>query len=166
MSSSVPEGGEPQRSFLKTVLRVCISEYSVSDSIPASQLLTLIRGCRRAYLHPPRPAGNSEEAQGGPHPCTHLSARSCWATAMAVSGPGEWMTEGLTQLAQAEFSSHFLPATLCLGCGPRSLKSSLWGGPTPASLNYRRGPSSRFSRFSWCSALPPNHLPAALQLGK
>lgn len=40
------------------------------------------------------------------------------------------MTEGLTQLAQAEFSSHFPPATVCLGCGPRSLKSGLWGGPT------------------------------------
>lgn len=30
-------------------------------------------------------------------PRTHLSARSCWATAMAISGPGEWVVEGLAQ---------------------------------------------------------------------
>lgn len=38
-SSSVPEGGEPKLGFLKTVLRVCVSEYSGSDSTPASRLL-------------------------------------------------------------------------------------------------------------------------------
>lgn len=84
-------------SFLKTVLRACISEYLGSDSTPVSQLSTLIRGCRRAGLHPPRPARKSEEAPGGQRPCTHLSARSCWAVAMAVSGPGEGVAEVLSQ---------------------------------------------------------------------
>lgn len=55
------------------------------------------RGVRRAGFRPPTPVGNSEEAQGGRQPCTHLSARSCWATAMAVRGPGERAMEGLTQ---------------------------------------------------------------------
>lgn len=38
-----------------------------------------------------------------------------------------------TGSAQAEFSSHFPPATR-LGCGPRSLKSSLGGGGGPTLL--------------------------------
>lgn len=68
--------------------------------------------------------------------------------------------------AQAQVTSHFPRAPLCLGCGPRSPQSCLWGGPSQASLSSRRGSSSRPSGAGLWPTLPLPHLAAVPQLGK
>lgn len=61
-----------------------ISEYLGSDSTPASQLLTLVSGCREVGLCPARPAGNREDPRAGQHPCTASQPKLLRPLAMAV----------------------------------------------------------------------------------
>lgn len=164
--SSVLEGGEPKPSFLKTVQRVCISENWGSDSTPAFQLLVLTRGFGRAGLCPQGPLGRVRRPREGSGPAltSQPAAAGPWSWLSVVQGSG-WPRVSPSQ-AQAEFTSHFPPVTLQLGCGLRSPQEPPLGGSAPASLSWRGGSSFMLSGSSQWPTLPLPRLQAALQLGK
>lgn len=121
-----------------------------SDSTPTSQLLTLISSCRKVGLCPARPAGNSEEAPGGQRPCTHLSARSCCALAMAVSpgegwrrvsrpGPGPGHLSLPSSYPVSRLWSQESPGAAS-GEAPAKLLSALEEAPPPGPLGLACGP--------------------------